>query len=286
MGLMGLPMTLRLLAAGYPVTVWNRSAEKCQPAADAGAVVAATPQEVAAESDLLLMCLTDAKAVEAVLFGPAGVASAVNVPHQLIDFSSIHPDTTKNLAEKLALSTGTAWLDSPVSGGTPAAKAGTLTIMVGGRSQDFDAVQPVLKELAQNITHMGPTGAGQMTKLVNQVLSGCTMVLVAEAVNLAERSGVDSARLAQALGGGFADSKPFQLLAPRMSAREFGNPLGTVAMMLKDLVTVNEVGQSVGAMLPMTGNALRLLNKTADDGHADSDISTLILTYQDDKTIR
>lgn len=284
MGLMGSPMALRLLAAGYPVTVWNRSAEKCGPAADAGANVVGTPAEVAMQSDLLLMCLTDAKAVEAVLFGPTGIASAAHTPDQVVDFSSIHPDTTKTLAARLASATGTAWLDAPVSGGTPAAKTGSLTIMVGGHVEDFDAVQPVLNELAQNITHMGPTGSGQMTKLVNQVISGCTMVLVAEAVNLAERSGVDSSKLAQALSGGFADSKPFQLLAPRMSERAFHDPLGTVAMMLKDLVTVSDVGQSVGAMLPMTENALRLLSETADDGHAHSDISTLILTYQGDKT--
>lgn len=284
MGLMGSPMALRLLAAGYPVTVWNRSAEKCGPAAEAGANVVSTPAEVAMQSDLLLMCLTDAMAVEAVLFGPSGIASAAHAPDQVVDFSSIHPDTTKTLAARLTSATGTAWLDAPVSGGTPAAKTGSLTIMVGGQVEDFDAVQPVLNELAQNITHMGPTGSGQMTKLVNQVISGCTMVLVAEAVNLAERSGVDSSKLAEALRGGFADSKPFQLLAPRMSARAFHDPLGTVAMMLKDLVTVSDVGQSVGATLPMTENALRLLSETADEGHAHSDISTLILTYQGDKT--
>lgn len=284
MGFMGLPMTMRLLAADYPVTVWNRSSEKCKPAADAGARIAETPAELAAECDLLFMCLTDAKAVEAVLFGPSGVAEAADVPGRLVDFSSIHPETTKTLAERLASATGTAWLDAPVSGGTPAAKTGSLTIMVGGRLEDFDAVKPVLQELGRNITHMGPTGSGQMTKLVNQIMSGCTMVLVAEAVNLAERSGIDATRLAQALGGGFADSKPFQLLAPRMSERNFDDPLGAVATMLKDLVTVSEVGRSVGAMLPMTENALHLLNETADGGHADSDISTLILTYEGNKT--
>ncbi|KMW57680.1 2-hydroxy-3-oxopropionate reductase [Candidatus Rhodobacter oscarellae] len=283
MGLMGLPMALRLLAAGYEVIVWNRSTEKCGPAVDAGARLATNPAEVAAQSDLLLMCLTNAKAVEAVLFGPSGVASAEHVPEVLIDFSSIHPETTKALAERLASETGTAWLDAPVSGGTPAAKAGTLTIMVGGRLADFDQVQPVLKHLAQNVTHMGPTGTGQMTKLVNQVISGCTMVLVAEAVNLAEEAGVDATRLAQALGGGFADSKPFQLLAPRMSARDFEDPLGAVATMQKDLVTVCDVGETVGASMPMTENALRLLNDTAKDGHADADISTVILTYKRDR---
>ena len=281
MGLMGMSMTLRLLGDGYSVTVWNRTPEKCAAAVGAGATQAATPAEVAGECDILLMCLIDAKAVEAVVFGDNGVASASSTP-LLADFSTLHPDTSRNLAERLKAATGADWLDAPVSGGTPAAEAGALTFMVGGAEESFDTLRPVLETLGRNITHMGPVGSGQMTKLVNQVISGCTMAVVAEAVNLAEKSGVDAKRLASALAGGFADSKPFQLLAPRMAGRSFENPLGTVATMLKDIDAVIEFGDANAAMLPMTRMALEMLNATVDCGHADEDISTLILAYSQD----
>ncbi len=281
MGLMGSPMALRLLDGGYDVTVWNRSPEKCAAAVAAGATQASTPAEVASQCDILLMCLMDAKAVEAVVFGDNGVVS-VGAPPLLADFSTLHPDSTRGFAERLKAATGADWLDAPVSGGTPAAEAGTLTFMVGGKEQAFETVRPVLETMGSNITHMGPVGTGQMTKLVNQVISGCTMTVVAEAVNLAEKAGVDASRLTSALAGGFADSKPFQLLAPRMAGRNFENPLGTVATMLKDIDAVIEFGDANGAKLPMTRTACSMLNATVDKGHADDDISTLILPFSED----
>ncbi len=281
LGLMGSPMALRLLGDGYAVTVWNRAPEKCADAVAAGATQAATPAEVARNCDILLMCLMNANAVEAVVFGADGVTSVEKTP-LLADFSTLHPDATRSFADRLKAETGADWLDAPVSGGTPAAEAGTLTFMVGGAEQAFETLQPVLESMGRNITHMGPVGSGQMTKLVNQVISGCTMTVVAEAVNLAEKAGVDASRLASALAGGFADSKPFQLLAPRMAGRHFENPLGTVATMLKDIDAVIEFGETNGAMLPMTRTALQMLNATVDDGHADDDISTLILAYSQD----
>lgn len=278
-GLMGLPMATNLLAAGYPVTVWNRSAEKCAPAVAAGALHASTPAGAADGCEFALMCLTDAAAAEAVIFGDSGVASAVNPPAVVVDFSTIHPTATRRLADRLKADTGGAWLDSPVSGGTPAAKSGTLTFMVGGDEAAFETVRPILSVVGANTTLMGPVGSGQMTKLVNQVISGCTMTVVAEAIHLAEKTGVDAGRLATALAGGFADSKPFQLLAPRMAARDFADPLGAVYTMLKDIDAVLDVAEANEARLPMTRAAWRIMTATADDGHAQDDISTLILTY-------
>jgi 3-hydroxyisobutyrate dehydrogenase len=275
-GLMGLPMALNLLAAGHRVTVWNRTAEKAAPAVEAGALVAETPAALAAASDVVMACLTDAAAVEAVLFNEGGVAKAEG-PQLFVDLSSMHPDTTRRLAERLRGATGMGWVDAPVSGGTPAAKAGSLTIMAGGSDADVARTRPLLEPLAARVTHMGPVGAGQMTKLVNQIISGCTMAVVAEAVNFAKRSGVDAARLTEALAGGFADSKPFQLLAPRMAAEDFADPLGTVAMMLKDLDTVAEVGAGQAA-LPMTDAARALMRESCENGRADQDISTIVLT--------
>ena len=274
-GLMGLPMILNLIKAGYPVTVWNRSSDKAAPAVAAGAHQAATPADLARQSDVIMMCLTNAAAVEAVVFGEDGLAGETG-PEILIDFSSMDPDLTRQFGDRLRRENGMGWVDAPVSGGTPAAKAGTLTIMAGGTDEDFARAAPFMEPLSQRVTHMGPAGAGQMTKLVNQIISGGIMALTAEAVNFAQKTGVDATKLTAALAGGFADSKPFQLLAPRMAIENFEDPLGTVAMMLKDLDTVADVG-GTDVQLPMTSAARALMRKAADMGHAEHDISTIVL---------
>lgn len=277
-GLMGEPMVMNLLKAGYEVTVWNRTPSKCDAAVAAGARRAESPADLARQSDVVMACLTNAAAVEAVLFGDHGVAG-VTGPELFIDFSSMDPGLTREFGARLRAANGMGWVDAPVSGGTPAATAGTLTIMAGGGAADFARAAPLMAPLAQKVTHMGDLGAGQMTKLVNQIIAGCTMAVVAEAVNFAKTMGVDATRLTEALAGGFADSKPFQLLAPRMATESFENPLGTVAMMLKDLDTIAAVGGERAA-LPMTDSARALMRATCDLGHAEDDISTLILTLK------
>ena len=225
-----------------------------------------------------MACLTNASAVEAVLFGADGVAG-VTGPTLFVDFSSMDPEQTGIFGDRLRAANGMGWVDAPVSGGTPAATSGALTIMAGGTESDFALAEPLMAPLAQRVTHMGPAGAGQMTKLVNQIISGCTMAVVAEAVQFAKAKGVDATRLTDALAGGFADSKPFQLLAPRMAAETFADPLGTVAMMLKDLDTVADVGAGAAA-LPMTETARALMRTACDQGHAQDDISTIVLTLK------
>ena len=278
-GLMGLPMVLNLLKAGYPVTVWNRTSEKAEPAVGEGALLAATPADLAKQSDVVMCCLTSAPAVEAVVFGDEGVSS-VTGPTILIDFSSMDPELTKTFGDRLRASNGMGWVDAPVSGGTPAATAGTLTIMAGGTPEDFATAQPLMAPLSQRVTHMGPAGAGQMTKLVNQIISGGIMALTAEAVNFAQNTGVDATRLTDALAGGFADSKPFQLLAPRMATEHFEDPLGTVMMMLKDLDTVAAVAEGK-APLPMTRTARSLMRRAVEMGHGEDDISTIVLPLKE-----
>ena len=277
-GLMGLPMVMNLLKAGHEVTVWNRTADKAAPAVAAGARLADSPAALARASDVVMMCLTSAPAVEAVVLGPDGIAG-VTWPKLLIDFSSMDPELTREFGDRLRAANGMGWVDAPVSGGTPAATAGTLTVMAGGTEADFAMAERLIAPLAQQVTHMGPAGAGQMTKLVNQILSGGIMALTAEAVNFARASGVDAARLSEALAGGFADSKPFQLLAPRMAAEAFENPLGTVAMMLKDLDTVAAVAEGRAA-LPLTNEARALMRKAGEMGHLEDDISTIILAMK------
>lgn len=273
LGLMGRPMVERLLKAGYEVTVWNRTRAKAEALVAAGAREAQTPAELAAASDLVLMCLMDAAATEQVVFGEAGISS-VSGPSMMIDFSSIHPDATRRLAARLQKANGMAWIDAPVSGGVPGAEAGTLAIMAGGEPDDIEAARPIVMHLCQRFTHMGAVGAGQTTKLVNQIISGCTMAITAEAVCFAEQAGVDATRLTEALGGGFADSKPFQIFAPRMAARDYNNPFGTTNSMLKDLKTVLDVGR--GATLPFARTAVEVMERTAANGDGENDISTIV----------
>lgn len=279
-GLMGLPMVLNLLKAGYDVVVWNRTASKADAAVAAGATLAESPADLAAKCDVVMACLTNAAAVEAVLFGENGVAS-VKGPALFVDFSSMDPELTKTYGAQLRAANGMGWIDAPVSGGTPAAEAGTLTIMAGGTEADFAVAEPLMAPIAQRVTLMGPAGAGQMTKLVNQIIAGCTMTIVAEAVNFAKKTGVDATRLTEALAGGFADSKPFQIFGPRMAKETFENPLGTVAMMLKDLDTIAAVGAGKAAT-PMTEAARSIMRESVNRGRGEADISTLVTTISED----
>ncbi|WP_315831312.1 NAD(P)-dependent oxidoreductase [Bradyrhizobium prioriisuperbiae] len=268
LGLMGLPMTRRLLAAGHRVSAWNRSQAKLAEVVQSGAQALNSPAEVAASASIIFMCLTDAKAVEAVVFGADGLASVAGEGKVVVDFSSIHPDATRSIAERLRAKSGMHWIDAPVSGGTKGAAEGTLAVMAGGDAADIARVTPYVLAMARGFTHMGPTGAGQTTKLCNQVIVGCTMAVLAEATRLAVNAGIDARRLPEALKGGFADSIPLQLFVPRMVDAIHSPPLGGSAIMLKDLDTVLDVAQSNGTPVPMAGLAaqlFRMLQATRGD---------------------
>ncbi len=258
LGLMGLPMTRRLLAAGHKVSVWNRSQAKLAEAVSSGAQAARHPADVADSASIIFMCLTDARAVEAVVFGADGLSSVAGEGKVVVDFSSIHPAATRAIADRLKATNGMHWIDAPVSGGTKGAAEGTLAVMAGGDAADIARVTPYVLAMARGFTHMGPTGAGQTTKLCNQVIVGCTMAVLAEATRLAVNSGIDAKRLPEALKGGFADSIPLQLFVPRMVDAIHSPPLGGSAIMLKDLDTVLDVAQSTGSPVPMAGLAAQL----------------------------
>jgi len=279
-GLMGEPMAARLVEAGYDVTVWNRSVAKTSALAAAGAKVAARPSDIAATCDYVFICLTNAAAVEAVVFGEGGVASKTGA-RVLVDFSTIPPDITKEYASRLQAANGMAWIDAPVSGGVPGAEQGTLAIMAGGDEQAIEDVRDVVGTMSARFTRMGDVGAGQTTKLCNQIISGCTMAVVAEAVNFAQKSGVDASLLTEALKGGFADSIPFQLFAPRMAARTFEPPLGATNTMIKDLTSLEDVATKVGARLVMTKQALGIMQEAEEHGDGEADISTIIRRFDD-----
>lgn len=271
LGLMGTPMTRRLLDAGHQVAVWNRSEGKVAPLVAAGAKHAAKPRDLLADSDIVFMCVTDAAAVEDVIFGSEGLAAAPGAGKLVVDFSSIHPDAARDLATRLKAANGAGWIDAPVSGGTKGAEEGTLAIMAGGEAADIERVRPYVLAMARRFTHMGPIGAGQTTKLCNQVIVGCAMAVLAEATRLAVNAGIDANRLPEALAGGFADSIPLQLFVPRMVQGIHSPPLGHIATMLKDLDTVADVAQTTSTPVPMASLAGQLFRLAKASRGADAD---------------
>jgi 3-hydroxyisobutyrate dehydrogenase len=271
LGMMGFPMTRRLLNAGYEVAVWNRSSGKASALVEAGARVAAKPQDVAATANIIFMCLTDAAAVDEVVFGPDGLATVAGAGKLVVDFSSIHPDAARSIAARLKLANSMGWIDAPVSGGTVGAEEGTLAVMAGGDAADIERVRPYVLAMARRLTHMGPTGAGQTSKLCNQVIVGCAMAVLAEATRLAVNAGIDAKRLPEALAGGFADSIPLQLFVPRMAQGIHSPPLGHIATMLKDLDTVVEVARDTSSPVPMSALAAQLFRLAKAARGADAD---------------
>ncbi|UTH35230.1 NAD(P)-dependent oxidoreductase [Pseudomonas sp. KHPS1] len=275
-GLMGLPMTRRLLAAGYPLTLWNRSPDKCAPLLELGAHRVENPAELCRDASVVMLCLANTEVVREVVFGPGGIVEGARPGQLLVDFSSLEPAATREMASELEARTGMRWVDAPVSGGTPGAEAGTLAIMAGGRDEDVERVRPVLAHLGQRLTRMGEVGAGQVTKVCNQMIVACNALVIAEVVALAERSGVDASLIAQALAGGFADSKPLQILAPQMAASQFEPIKWHVRTLLKDLDTAVKLSREQGSATPMSGLAAQLMRLHGSQGNLERDPATLV----------
>ncbi len=280
-GLMGLRMCRRLLAAGYSLTVWNRSPDKCTPLVEAGARQANSPAELCATADIVLLCLADTDVVREVVFGPGGIAEGAREGQLLVDHSSLEPAATRAMASDLEARSGMRWIDAPVSGGTAGAEAGSLAIMAGGRAEDIERVRPVLMNLGQRLTRMGDVGTGQVTKACNQMIVACNALVIAEVVALAERSGVDASLIAPALAGGFADSKPLQILAPQMAASEFEPIKWHVRTLLKDLDTAVQLSREEGSATPITGLAAQLMRLHGSQGYLEQDPATLVKMFRE-----
>lgn len=281
LGDLGLPMARRLLGQG-PLTVWNRTAEKSRILADEGAQVARSPAQIAADCDIIGLCLTAHDAVELVAFGAGGLFDSIDGQHRVIvDFSTGSPERTREFAQQAA-ALGSGWVDAPVSGGVPAAQAGTLIVMAGGDACDIEEASPLLAPLAARITHMGPSGAGQTTKLCNQMIVACNMLVIAETIAAARRAGVDVARLPEALRGGFADSLPFQIFGPRMAAHEFTRRLGAISLMEKDLGLGRAMAQQAGAETPIARLCAELYARVGtDEGLSpEADIASIIGLFE------
>lgn len=249
-GLMGGAMARRLLARAWRVTAWNREAEALPPLVARGAAAANSPAAVASAASVVLLCVLDTAAVEACVFGPRGLAAGFRPGSVLVDLSTIDPAATRGMAARLRRDTGTGWVDAPVSGGPAASEAGTLAIMAGGSDADLRAVAPVLAELGRT-TRMGPVGAGQTAKLVNQALVGTGFVLMAEALAMAEAAGIDAARLPTCLAGGMADSRLLAEVFPAMQRRAFEPRMGHASQLGKDMRAVAEFAASLGLDLPV-----------------------------------
>ena len=280
LGLMGVPMCRRLLDAGANLSVWNRHAERCQPLVVLGAQQAESLQALAQQCDLICLCISDTSAVEEVMFGPNGLAQHLRDGQCVMDFSSIDPQATRNFAQQLQTQ-GVHWIDAPVSGGVAGAEQGTLAIMAGGDAATIDALRPLLGHLGQRVTRMGDVGAGQATKVCNQMLVSCNLLAMAEVLALAEKSGVDATRLPSALQGGFADSIPLQLTGSRMAERELDEMKWHVKTLLKDLALAEKMCGEQGADTPLTQLTQTLMQAHGEAGYLDADPATLIRLYTD-----
>jgi 3-hydroxyisobutyrate dehydrogenase-like beta-hydroxyacid dehydrogenase len=278
-GLMGSPMSRRLLAAGYPLSVWNRTAAKAQALADAGATVASTPAEAVRHADIVITMLEHGGVVADVLFNPAlpGAAQALRPGTLVIDMSSILPEQAQAHAQQLA-ALGVAALDAPVSGGTLGAEAGTLAIMAGGEPQAFERAKAVLQVLGRPV-HVGPAGSGQLCKLANQMIVGITIGAVAEALLLAERGGADPVKVREALRGGFAESRILEVHGQRMVEGDFAKR-GSLAIQLKDLRNALHTSAALQFDAPITAELAQLYADAAEHGFDQLDQSALFKELQ------
>jgi 3-hydroxyisobutyrate dehydrogenase-like beta-hydroxyacid dehydrogenase len=287
LGNIGEPIATRILKAGFRTVVWNRTATKSLPLADQGAAIASSPADLASRCQVVCVCLSNAEAVEVVVFGPEGLAARPGSLRVLIDNSTIHPDKTRQFAERLRQAIGAGWLDCPVSGGPVGARAGTLAAMVGGEGEEFQLARPVIESFAAKITHMGPVGCGQVAKACNQVIGFGAMAAIAEALVLAQRSGIAMDRLPDALAGGFADSNVLKEYARATSAGEAGGIAVLVraliesregragdrygnrfALLLKDIAIASDLGRSTGTATPMAALIEELYRQAGNYTHS------------------
>jgi 3-hydroxyisobutyrate dehydrogenase len=273
LGTMGGAMAANAARAGFEVTAWNRTPGRASELADLGVSMGASPSAVAAASELVVTMVSDTPDVEAVLFGPDGVSAGAGEGSLIVDMSTISPSATREFAERLATQ-GVAMIDAPVSGGSEGAKKGTLSIFVGGEAADLERARPVLQSLGTTITHVGPIGAGQAVKAVNQVILAGTYLGVAEGVVLALKSGLDVEQVVGALSGGAAQSWVLANRSGRMLENDY--PLGfKVALHRKDLGIALSMARELGASLPVSALCEAIEAGLIGQGHADDDMSAV-----------
>jgi len=278
LGVMGRPMALNLLKAGYPMVVWNRTRSKMKPLLEAGAEGADSPREVAEKSDVVITMVTDSPDVEEVILGPNGVIHGAHPGLVVIDMSTISPTVTRRIAQKLA-EKGVKMLDAPVSGGDIGAKKGTLSIMVGGPKETFEECLPIFKVLGKKITYMGPSGMGQTTKLCNQVICALNIQAVCEGLMLGAAAGLDLKKLLEVVTAGAAGSWMLSNLGPKMIERDF-RPGFRISHQQKDLRLVLSFASELKLPLPGTALVQQMLRSVEAEGLGDKGTQAAIVAME------
>ena len=266
LGTMGMPMSLNLLKSGNNISIWGRDKNKLEDAIKAGATLLENPKVMAANCDVIFLCVFDAEAVEEIVFGPNGISEGAHDNLLIVDHSSIHPEKAREIANKLNSSSGANWVDCPVSGGKYGARDGLLVMMAGGSDQDIERLKPLVEPTSQRLTHMGPIGCGQATKLVNQAIIGAEIAVLAEMFGFANKYGVDVKNIPDALAGGWADSTVLQDHARRMIKAEYWEtaPGNTI----KDLNTVCDMGKITSSPMPISSLTTQLYRYLDAQGEA------------------
>ena len=279
MGTMGVGMALNILKAGYSLTVHNRTREREAPVVEQGAGSAASPMEAAADADLIITCVSDTPDVEAVILGEKGVIHGARPEAIVVDMSTISPAVTRTIADTLSRKK-IHMLDAPVSGGSEGAQKGTLAIMVGGDEAVFQRALPVLETMGKTITLLGPIGAGQVTKAINQTIIAATYLGVAEGMALGMKAGLDAKQVAKAISGGAAGSWVLDNRAANMVDNTY--PLGfRVRLHHKDLKIALEAARDLGVALPATALVEQIETGLIGRGYGDEDVSAIARTIRE-----
>jgi 2-hydroxy-3-oxopropionate reductase len=279
LGIMGKPMAKNLIEAGHELVVYNRTPKKAEELAGDGVAVAASPREVAGQSDVVVTMLPDSPQVEEVLVGEEGVLEGVKEGALIVDMSTISPVITEELAAR-AKEKGASMLDAPVSGGDVGAIEGTLSIMVGGSDEDFQRARPLFEAMGKTVTHVGGSGAGQVVKAANQIVVALTIEAVSEALVLGSKAGVAPEKILDVLGGGLAGNKVMEVKREKMLTHSF-DPGFRIELHHKDLGIALAAGREYGVTLPVTAIVDQMLQDLRMRGRGDRDHSALLTLIED-----
>ncbi|MBW4653486.1 MAG: NAD(P)-dependent oxidoreductase [Kaiparowitsia implicata GSE-PSE-MK54-09C] len=280
LGIMGAPIAERLREQGYELVVWNLEPERFDKVKHSGAAWADSPTDVWKSAEVVLVCVLGDAAIESVCFGDAGFVKAGRGAKVLIDLSTTSPEATLKLAERLKDELSADWIDAPMSGGPQPARQGQLTVMAGGETDIYSAVEPILREIGQNVTRMGELGTGQKTKILNQAIVGANYILMAELLATCKAAGIDPDLLPVCLKGGLADSAILQRIYTQMSAEDFDPPRSYVRQVDKDLKSVAHFVEDLGLDLPLLDVAIRQYHRYAEAGNEMEDGASVSRLYQ------
>lgn len=278
LGIMGKPMSKNLIKAGYDLVVYNRSQDSVNELVELGAEGASSPKEVAEKSDVIITMLPNSPQVVAVCLGENGIIEGTREGQVVIDMSSIDPLKSRELSDALA-SKGVEFLDAPVSGGEPKAIDGTISVMVGGNKEVFDKFYDIMKSIAGSVVYVGEVGAGNITKLANQIIVALNIAAMSEAFTLATKAGVDPEQVYQAIRGGLAGSTVLDAKAPLVMDRKF-EPGFRIELHIKDLQNVLDTSHELGASLPLTAQIMEIMQALKADGHEKDDHCGIVKYYE------